>query len=107
MSYPLRSANRFRLQAGWGPLAQANAVLMHSMISVACTVYAMWAGEYLGPDMELRAPSTRLSLAALDSFYHKSETVRLVNEKLNDPVQAAADATIAAVAIVITVEVRM
>ncbi|KAJ9221667.1 transcriptional regulator family: Fungal Specific TF [Paecilomyces variotii] len=104
MSYPLRSANRFRLQAGWGPLAQANAVLLHSMISVACTVYAMWTGEYLGPDMALRSPSTRLSLATLDSFYHKSETIRLVNEKLNDPEQAAADATIAAVAILITVE---
>ncbi|GAD92093.1 hypothetical protein NFIA_080900 [Paecilomyces variotii No. 5] len=104
MSYPLRSANRFRLQAGWGPLAQANAVLMHSMISTACTAYAMWTGEYLGPDMELRTPSTQLSPAVLDSFYHKSETIRLVNEKLNDPVQAAADATIAAVAILITVE---
>lgn len=105
MSYPLRSANRFRLQAGWGPLAQENAVLMHSMISTACTAHAMWTGDQLGPDMELRKGGRQLSLAAQDSFYHKAETIRLVNEKLNDPAQAAADATIAAVAILITVEV--
>lgn len=41
-----------------------------------------------------------------DSFQHRGETIRLVNQGLSDPARASSDALIAAVSILITIEVR-
>lgn len=41
----------------------------------------------------------------LDTFHHRGETIRLVNEGLSDPIKAASDELIAAVSVLLTVEV--
>lgn len=39
-------------------------------------------------------------------YHHKTEAIRLVNERLADPVSAVADGTVGAVGILVFVEVR-
>ncbi|EDP54067.1 hypothetical protein AFUB_021170 [Aspergillus fumigatus A1163] len=41
----------------------------------------------------------------LDTFHHRGETIRLVNESLSDPLKASSDELIAAVSILLTIEV--
>lgn len=45
------------------------------------------------------------SVLVLDTFHHRGETIRLVNEGLSDPIKAASDELIAAVSILLTIEV--
>jgi hypothetical protein len=41
----------------------------------------------------------------LDTFHHRGETIRLVNESLSDPLKASSDELIAAVSILLTIEI--
>ena len=62
---------------------------------------ALQAGEFPLKDPNNRSSSPLL----LDTFHHRGETIRLVNEGLSDPVKASSDALIAAVSILLTIEV--
>ena len=42
----------------------------------------------------------------VDSFHHRGETIKLVNQGLSDPVKASSDELIAAVSMLLTIEVR-
>ena len=46
-------------------------------------------------------------MLVLDTFHHRGETIRLVNDGLTDPVKAASDELIAAVSILLTIEVGL
>ena len=46
-------------------------------------------------------------MLVLDTFHHRGETIRLVNDGLSDPVKAASDELIAAVSILLTIEVGL
>lgn len=43
---------------------------------------------------------------AVDTFHHRGETIKLVNKGLSDPSKAASDELIAAVSMLLTIEVR-
>lgn len=49
----------------------------------------------------------RSSGLVVDSFHHRGETIKLVNQGLSDPVKACSDELIAAVSMLLTIEVRL
>lgn len=61
---------------------------------------AMQAGE-----LPIRDPNQKRSQLVIDTFHHRGETIRLVNEGLSDPVKASSDVLIAAVSTLLTIEV--
>lgn len=61
---------------------------------------AMQRGE-----LPIRDPNQKRSALVVDTFQHRGETIRLVNEGLSDPVKASSDELIAAVSILLTIEV--
>lgn len=60
----------------------------------------MRAGE-----LPIRDPNQKRSQLVVDTFHHRGETIRLVNEGLSDPVKASSDSLIAAVSSLLTIEV--
>lgn len=60
----------------------------------------MQAGE-----LPIRDPNQKRSQLVIDTFHHRGETIRLVNEGLSDPVKASSDVLIAAVSTLLTIEV--
>ena len=60
----------------------------------------MRAGE-----LPIRDPNQKRSQLVIDTFHHRGETIRLVNEGLSDPVKASSDVLIAAVSTLLTIEV--
>jgi hypothetical protein len=63
---------------------------------------AMQRGE-----LPLRDPNQKRSALVVDTFHHRGETIRLVNEGLSDPVKASSDELIAAVSTLLTIEVSL
>ena len=63
---------------------------------------AMRAGE-----LPIRDPKQKRSQLVIDTFHHRGETIRLVNEGLSDPVKASSDVLIAAVSTLLTIEVSI
>jgi hypothetical protein len=63
---------------------------------------AMRAGE-----LPIRDPNQKRSQLVIDTFHHRGETIRLVNEGLSDPVKASSDVLIAAVSTLLTIEVSV
>lgn len=56
-------------------------------------------------ELPLRDPNQVRSALVVDTFHHRGETIRLVNEGLSDPVKASSDELIAAVSTLLTIEV--
>lgn len=82
-------------------MVQQDPASLHACICVAASNMALQAGEFPLKDPNNRSSSPLL----LDTFHHRGETIRLVNEGLSDPVKASSDALIAAVSILLTIEV--
>jgi hypothetical protein len=78
---------------------------MHALVATGATSQAMWEGELMRPDLKRRVQDRLVGQNSMDSLTFKAETARLINEKLSDPVEAASDATIAAVSILASTEV--
>lgn len=98
---PLQSQYASILQAHWVSLVQQGPAPLHACICVAASDAALSSGEF-----PLADPSQRCSSAlVLDTYHHRGETIRLVNEGLSDPVKAASDELIAAVSTLLTIEV--
>lgn len=74
---------------------------MHASICVAASSTALQTGEFPIIDPSKQASSALV----IDAFHHRGETIRLVNEGLSDPIKAASDELIAAVSILLTIEV--
>jgi hypothetical protein len=56
-------------------------------------------------ELPVRDPNQTRSALVVDTFHHRGETIRLVNEGLSDPVKASSDELIAAVSALLTIEV--
>ena len=80
---------------------QKDPASLHASICVAASSTALQTGEF-----PLIDPTKQTSsVLVLDTFHHRGETIRLVNEGLSDPIKAASDELIAAVSILLTIEV--
>ncbi|KAL5338403.1 hypothetical protein BJX70DRAFT_203393 [Aspergillus crustosus] len=100
LAYPLQRHYGAKLEAHWAQLVQHDPASLHACICVAATNSALESGEFPLTD-EKKASSPLL----LDTFHHRGETIRLVNEGLSDPNKAASDELIAAVSVLLTVEI--
>lgn len=90
-----------KLRDHWTALVQQDPVSLHACICVAASNSALAAGELPLTDPNKR----RSSVLLLDTFHHRGETIKLVNEGLSDPIKASSDQLIAAVSILLTIEV--
>lgn len=61
---------------------------------------AMQRGE-----LPIKYPNQPRSALVLDTFHHRGETIRLVNEGLSDPAKASSNELIAAVSTLLTIEI--
>lgn len=101
MAYPLQRRYGPKLQRHWSSLVAHDPASLHACICVSATNSALTAGEF-----PLRDVKKGSSLLLLDTFHHRGETIRLVNQGLSDPFKASGDPLIAAVSSLLTVEVR-
>ncbi|KAF7115293.1 hypothetical protein CNMCM5793_001929 [Aspergillus hiratsukae] len=101
LAYPLQRRYGPRLQAHWAALVQHDPASLHACICVAASNAALEAGEF--PLVDPHKAQT--SPLVLDTFHHRGETIRLVNEGLSDPLKASSDELIAAVSILLTIEI--
>ncbi|KAE8359462.1 hypothetical protein BDV27DRAFT_149572 [Aspergillus caelatus] len=99
IAYPLQRRYGEKLQAHWTALVHRDPASLHACICVAASNTALTIGEF--PVREGQRPSSLL----LDTFHHRGETIRLVNEGLSDPVKASSDSLIAAVSTLLTIEI--
>ncbi|PWY91207.1 hypothetical protein BO70DRAFT_392855 [Aspergillus heteromorphus CBS 117.55] len=100
-AYPLQRRYGPKLRAHWMTLVQHDPASLHACICVAASNSALAAGEFPLTDPNKR----RSSVLLLDTFHHRGETIRLVNEGLSDPIKASSDELIAAVSILLTIEI--
>lgn len=91
-----------KLQAHWAALIQRDPAILHATICMSTSNAAMQRGE-----LPIRDPNQTRSALVVDTFHHRGETIRLVNEGLSDPVKASSDELIAAVSTLLTVEVSL
>jgi hypothetical protein len=101
-AYPLQRRYGQKLQSHWSSLVQHDPACLQATICVAATNTALTVGEF-----PLRSEKQSSSLLLLDTFHHRGETIRLVNEGLSSPPKASSDELIAAVSILLTIEVCM
>ncbi|KAJ5184855.1 Protein of unknown function DUF3468 [Penicillium cf. griseofulvum] len=99
-AHPLQTRYKPKLQAHWASLIQRDPAILHATICMATSNDAMRAGE-----LPIRDPNQKRSQLVIDTFHHRGETIRLVNEGLSDPVKASSDALIAAVSTLLTIEI--
>jgi hypothetical protein len=99
-AHPLQTRYKPKLQAHWASLIQRDPAILHATICMATSNDAMRAGE-----LPIRDPNQKRSQLVIDTFHHRGETIRLVNEGLSDPVKASSDVLIAAVSTLLTIEV--
>ncbi|KAL4905407.1 hypothetical protein BDW74DRAFT_152604 [Aspergillus multicolor] len=100
LAYPLQRRYGAKLEAHWASLVSHDPASLHACICVAATNSALESGEFPLTDEKKSS-----SLLLLDTFHHRGETIRLVNEGLSDPIKAASDELIAAVSVLLTVEI--
>lgn len=74
---------------------------LHAIICVASSHAALLSGglQSADPNQQWASP------LVVDTYHHRGETIRLVNEGLSDPDKAASDELIAAVSTLLTIEV--
>ena len=101
-AHPLQTRYKPKLQAHWASLIQRDPAILHATICMATSNDAMRAGE-----LPIRDPNQKRSQLVIDTFHHRGETIRLVNEGLSDPVKASSDVLIAAVSTLLTIEVSI
>ncbi|CAI7587203.1 unnamed protein product [Penicillium glandicola] len=99
-AHPLQTRYKPKLQAHWASLIQRDPAILHATICMATSNDAMRAGE-----LPIRDPNQKRSQLVIDTFHHRGETIRLVNEGLSDPVKASSDVLIAAVSTLLTIEI--
>ncbi|KAJ5574381.1 uncharacterized protein N7459_008808 [Penicillium hispanicum] len=99
-AHPLQVRYKPKLQAHWATLIQRDPAILHATICMSTSNAAMQRGE-----LPIRDPNQHRSALVLDTFHHRGETIRLVNEGLSDPVKAASDELIAAVSTLLTIEI--
>ena len=101
MAYPFHHRYGPKLQDHWASLVRRDPASLHACICVAASNAALTAGEF--PLMQSKNHWS--SGLVVDSFHHRGETIKLVNQGLSDPVKASSDELIAAVSMLLTIEV--
>lgn len=96
-AYPFQHRNQVRLQAHWASLVQNDSAPLHAAICSGATNKSIFSGAYF-------ASSRWTNPFVIDGLHHKGETIRLVNKGLSNLMTASSDALIAAVSILITME---
>ncbi|EPS30256.1 hypothetical protein PDE_05207 [Penicillium oxalicum 114-2] len=99
-AHPLQTRYKPKLQAHWAALLQRDPAVLHAAICMATSNAAMQRGE-----LPLRDPEQQRSALVVDTFHHRGETIRLVNEGLSDPAKCASDELIASVSMLLTIEI--
>ncbi|KAJ5137648.1 hypothetical protein N7526_003881 [Penicillium atrosanguineum] len=99
-AHPLQTRYKPKLQAHWAALIQRDPAILHATICMSTSNAAVQRGE-----LPVRDPNQPRSALVIDTFHHRGETIRLVNEGLSDPVKASSDELIAAVSTLLTIEV--
>lgn len=97
---PLENRSGPKLQQHWLALVRRAPVVLQACICMGASEFAVAAREF-----PLVDESKRSSPLILDTFYHRGETIRLVNIGLSDPMKAASDELIAAVSILLVIEI--
>ncbi|KAJ9269504.1 transcriptional regulator family: Fungal Specific TF [Paecilomyces variotii] len=101
LAYPLMRQTNSRLQSHWASLVQKDPAPLHATICVAASNCAVRSGEFPLLDPTKSYSSTYV----FDAFHHRGETIKLVNSGLSNPAKASSDALIAAVSILISIEI--
>ncbi|KAJ5307630.1 hypothetical protein N7476_008286 [Penicillium atrosanguineum] len=99
-AHPLQTRYKPKLQAHWAALIQRDPAILHATICMSTSNAAVQRGE-----LPVRDPNQPRSALVIDTFHHRGETIRLVNEGLSDPVKASSDELIAAVSTLLTIEI--
>ncbi|OOQ86710.1 hypothetical protein PEBR_22051 [Penicillium brasilianum] len=99
-AHPLQTRYKPKLQAHWAALIQRDPAILHAAICMSTSNAAMQRGE-----LPIRDPNQHRSALVVDTFHHRGETIRLVNEGLSDPVKCSSDELIAAVSTLLTIEI--
>ncbi|KAJ5669070.1 hypothetical protein N7462_010140 [Penicillium macrosclerotiorum] len=99
-AHPLQTRYKPKLQAHWAALIQRDPAILHATICMSTSNAAMQRGE-----LPIRDPNQSRSALVVDTFHHRGETIRLVNEGLSDPVKCSSDELIAAVSTLLTIEI--
>lgn len=97
---PFRNHGVPALRNHWVALVRTNPVLLHSCITMAATHKALSSGVFFADPV-----TQRTSSLILDRLYHRGETIRLIHRDLSNSARASSDALIAAVALMIGIEV--
>jgi hypothetical protein len=79
---------------------QDDPATLYAAVCSGATNKAVFSGEFFDPRNRWSNPDL------LDSLQHKVQTIKLVNQGLSNPVTASSDGMIAAVSILIAIEVR-
>lgn len=101
MACPLSPHRANILRAHWTSLVQRGPAPLHAIICVASSHAALLSGELQSADPNQQWASPLV----VDTYHHRGETIRLVNEGLSDPDKAASDELIAAVSTLLTIEI--
>lgn len=99
---PFRNHGVPALRKHWVALVRTNPVLLHSCITMAATHKAVASGVFFADPV-----TQRTSSLILDRLYHRGETIRLIHRDLSNSSRASSDALIAAVALMIGIEVSL
>lgn len=81
-------------------LVQENTAPLHACITSAATNKALLSGDFFADPV-----TQRTSPFIIDRLHHRGETIKLVNLGLSNASTASSDALIAAVSILISIEV--
>ncbi|KAL1980369.1 hypothetical protein VTN96DRAFT_4240 [Rasamsonia emersonii] len=97
---PFRSHDTTKLRDHWATLVRENPAPLFACITSAATNKALMAGDFFAD------PATQMtSPLILDRLHSRGETIKRVNHGLSNPATASSDALIAAVAILISIEI--
>lgn len=89
-----------KLRQHWTSLVQEHSAPLHACITSAATNKALISGDFFADPI-----TQRTSPHILDRLHHRGETIKLVNLGLSNLATASSDALIAAVSILISIEV--
>ncbi|OJJ46936.1 hypothetical protein ASPZODRAFT_115707 [Penicilliopsis zonata CBS 506.65] len=101
LAYPFQNRIGPRIQQHCTSLVQKDPASLHACICVAASTTALRTGLFPLVDPAKRYTNPLI----LDTFHHRGETIRLVNEGLSDPVKAASNELIFAVSVLLTIEI--
>ncbi|KAL1966650.1 hypothetical protein VTN77DRAFT_4061 [Rasamsonia byssochlamydoides] len=97
---PFQTHGAAKLRRHWASLVQDNPAPLYACITSSATNKALISGDFFAdPVTQMTSP------LILDRLHHRGETIKLVNQGLSNPATASSDALIAAVSVLISIEI--